>query len=98
MNKPHKHADAIKAWANGAIIQYWRTPYGWEDCSDNNPAWCKDMKYRIKPEVKADFSISCRVDAAGIDLVVRRSEQRDRHNLRLTFDGETGYLKEAYVL
>ena len=43
----HKHADLIKAWADGAIIQYWDFTGRWVDVS--NPCW-EQEKYRIKPE------------------------------------------------
>jgi hypothetical protein len=49
MNKPHKHAEFIKAWADGAEIErkcdltgYWFLL--------KNPAWCEDFEYRIKPQ------------------------------------------------
>jgi hypothetical protein len=51
MNQPHKHAELIKAWADGAEI---------EVCSNgqwtyfSNPRWYDDVEYRIKPEPKPD--------------------------------------------
>jgi hypothetical protein len=45
--KPHKHAEIIKAWADGAEIQYYE--HGWLDCTDC-PIWQVDVEYRIKPE------------------------------------------------
>lgn len=52
MRTPHKHADVIKAWADGAQIQF-RSEYsnGWEDCI-HDPIWYDDTKYRVKPDVK----------------------------------------------
>lgn len=48
---PHKHAELIKAWADGATIQYYRKDLGlWKDCGENRHCWNKDMEYRIKPE------------------------------------------------
>lgn len=47
MAKPHKHAEFIKAWADGAEIQFWDG--SWYDVG-TNPSWCVDRKYRIKPE------------------------------------------------
>ena len=51
MNKPHKHATLIKAWADGAVIQY-KDPHmsEWEDVLDNVPGWCMLTTYRIKPK------------------------------------------------
>jgi hypothetical protein len=43
--KPHKHVEVIKAWADGAVIQYWKA--GWRDAIE--PEWALDTDYRIKP-------------------------------------------------
>jgi hypothetical protein len=48
MNKPHKHAELIKAWADGAEIQR-RFFDEWRDVTDN-PCWFTDQDYRITPE------------------------------------------------
>lgn len=48
-NKPHKHAKLIKAWADGAKIQYWNESlHKWIDKGD--PLWYEWCEYRIKPE------------------------------------------------
>lgn len=59
MNKPHKHAELIKAWADGAQIEY-EAPYSDFDarmrtgktkwCPIDHPTWCLTKRYRIKPE------------------------------------------------
>ena len=50
MNTPHKHADSIKLWADGAIIQHAKLPlYTWKDVADNRPEWHTDVDYRAKP-------------------------------------------------
>ena len=50
----HKHADLIKAWADGAEIQAWDHQKGiWRTCSESM-VWDQEMMYRIKPEVKID--------------------------------------------
>lgn len=54
--KPHKHAEVIKAWADGAEIEV-RTQNGWKPVS--TPAWDSDFVYRVKPEreyPKANFT------------------------------------------
>lgn len=49
----HKHSDLIKAWADGAIIQYYsQTHKKWLDTASNHPIWCLDHEYRVKPEEK----------------------------------------------
>lgn len=45
--KPHKHAELIKAWADGAQIQRLRENT-WLDT--NNPQWDPKIEFRIKPE------------------------------------------------
>lgn len=53
MNKPHKHAEVIKAWADGAEIEF-RDPLSsgpaWKDTP--HPAWHEDWEYRVKPQPK----------------------------------------------
>ena len=50
--KPHKHAELIKAWADGAEIQYTSSlDYDeWTDCPA--PQWGEQSFYRIKPKQK----------------------------------------------
>ena len=46
----HKHAELIKAWADGAQIQFkTRRTDEWLNCSSNSPGWHLDCEYRIKP-------------------------------------------------
>lgn len=54
MTTPHKHADVIKAWADGATIQFLfkrldDSTAHWIDCADNFPAWEHTIEYRVKP-------------------------------------------------
>ncbi|MDB6084674.1 MAG: hypothetical protein JWN43_2555, partial [Gammaproteobacteria bacterium] len=48
---PHVHAEVIKAWADGAAIQY-RNISGstWFDIGGDGPAWNLNWEYRVKPE------------------------------------------------
>lgn len=49
MNKPHKHAELIKAWANGAEIESrYDSDSKWTTCDP--PYWYVDKEYRIKPQ------------------------------------------------
>lgn len=48
MNKPHKHAEVIKAWADGAEIELWCEGDGlWLPCP--GPSWDDSLEYRVKP-------------------------------------------------
>ena len=53
MNTPHKHAEVIKAWADGAKIEF-REPElehaNWEYIT--TPKWHDELEYRVKPEPK----------------------------------------------
>ena len=63
--KPHKHAELIKAWADGAEIQYKyedEETTEWVDLASpgettialDSPTWEDDVEYRLKPEPKPD--------------------------------------------
>lgn len=47
-NPPHKHAELIKAWADGAEIEFHIPDTGWCQCG-NVPIWDEHVTYRIKP-------------------------------------------------
>jgi hypothetical protein len=49
MNKPHKHAEVIKAWADGKEIEYYYEGK-WTTCY--RPIWDNLTPYRVKPEPK----------------------------------------------
>jgi hypothetical protein len=100
MKTPHKHADFIKAWADGAEIEY-RTSNG-ASWSSICLGWSWDntvvAEYRKKPEPKPD--VVEKYFASGYTKYgcVRVAEHFERENLKLTFDGETGKLKAAEVI
>jgi len=99
--KPHKHAKLIKAWADGAIIQ-WKDHFGdWNESSNNLPHWDESTEYRIKPEPKPDEKVFLFKINDG--WYIRQSlwvgfNAKPEHHICLTFDGETGELKLAEVL
>lgn len=46
--EPHKHAEVIKAWADGHPIQYRFMNEGpWQDIEE--PTWIPEDGYRVKP-------------------------------------------------
>lgn len=51
MKTPHKHAELIKAWADGAEIEKQNRDGTWVKHQDEWP-WFNDWTYRIKPEPK----------------------------------------------
>ena len=61
--KPHKHSELIKAWADGAEIEYFSpTAEKWVEVGIS-PAWSNNFEYRIKPESKPDvvWDLYCRI-------------------------------------
>lgn len=102
--KPHKHAELIKAWADGAEIEACVGPDEW--WAEEQPDWHPNVAYRIKPESKPDVVAMGIVEWTGATVrgladystSFRVSEHYERNNIKLTFDGETGTLKSAEVL
>jgi len=107
MKTPHKHAEMIKAWADGAKIQFrFNEHIPWQDARCLG-WWDKDCEYRIKPEPKPDYTDTTSVYR---NLNYRFENERLKNTyalgfapdyvgeLKLTFDGETGNLKSAEVL
>lgn len=51
MGTPHVHVELIKAWADGAKVQWFKPSLNdWVDI--RSPIWNSEIKYRIKPEPK----------------------------------------------
>jgi hypothetical protein len=98
--KPHKHAELIKAWADGAEIEC-RDCRVWYHAKD--PRWQEDMEYRIKRETKPDIVKSFVLEANPI-LGLRLNEisgfQKQPHEdwIRIVFDGETAKMKSVEIL
>ena len=102
--KPHKHAELIKLWADGAEIEERyidKDNQDFYDWVEFNGDWSyiNNYEYRIKPEPKPDvavFYVCNRIICKTVPYVFEREETYS--NLKLTFDGETGELKSAEVL
>jgi hypothetical protein len=93
---PHKHAEIIKAWADGAEIE-WLNYGQWLMCSNNKPVWCENDEYRVKPTPKPDvWQWTCAYLDINNDLCI--GDKSCYANLKLTFDGETRKLKAAEVI
>lgn len=45
--KPHKHAELIKCWADGAEIEYRLGPHNYLAIT-GEPSWQKSLEYRVK--------------------------------------------------
>jgi hypothetical protein len=102
MKTPHKHAELIKAWADGAEVEMWD---GESWLPRESPYWNEAIVYRIKPEPKPDVVMYARVHAprngniaAYITNAFVNAEAVGQPNLRIYYCGETGKLKKAEVL
>jgi hypothetical protein len=98
MNKPHKHAELIKAWADGAEIEEAHLKKGWKPFTDGHWMECDSWDYRIKP--KSDHVYYGVFDMDGsmsIESCFTKNNDKGDH-IKVTFDGETGKLKSAEVL
>ena len=97
MGKPHKHAELIKLWADGAEIQ-WRWGHindEWE--TTTTPHWQSDCEFRIKPQPKPDVVFTTHIEYDFGWKWVNTASIKE-HNLRLKFDNKTGKLKSAEVI
>ena len=104
--KPHKHADLIKAWADGANIEL-NLHGDWVDVP--NPDWIEVYQYRIKPEPKPDITTERTLfwnKAIGVllhDGLAREWLKDGKYyevlgDFKITFDGKTGKIKSAEVI
>jgi hypothetical protein len=94
--KPHKHAELIKAWADGAIIEKNNGLGHWIET--NHPDWMDWEIYRIKPEIKLNWYRHYMVSEDGNGIYPRGTCEQMNANLRLWFDGKTGKLKDAEIV
>jgi hypothetical protein len=110
---PHKWAKEIKAWADGAEIE-WRCQNhdGWTPWRINaGPSWtaASTHEYRIKPEKKPDVVLYGMYNSGSV-LEVGPPEAKNTarvcltsfrdpgDSVQFTFDGETGKLKAVQLL
>ena len=105
--KPHKHAELIKAWADGAEIEFRyvlsnRREIVWSEWFTANltPAWSEDYEFRIKHEQKPD--VVKYLNQLNHETYKPHKWEEDDYQITkncivITFDGETGELKSAEV-
>jgi hypothetical protein len=91
--KPHKHAEIIKAWADGAEIEF-NNGHGWFEARLDD--FLQSWHFRIKPEPKPDFFSYLTVNNkhTGTQTLYRYITD----NVKFTYDGETGKLKSAEII
>jgi len=100
MKNKRPHSKLIKAWANGAVIQFRDSDNRWQDYWNNDPSWEEDAEYRIKPDIpQADDTIVMYAWANLHDLEIElMPNQNSLDNLRLVFDRQHGRLLKAEVI
>jgi len=97
--KPHKHAELIKAWADGAEIEEQPPRGNWHSFTDGHWMESDDWSYRLKPQPKPDVVRWCwGTTYMGHENPFPEFGSGEKPNLKLVFDGETGKLKSAEVL
>ena len=99
MNKQHKHADVLRAIADGKEAQFKNQILGaWAETNhlNLNPITHPELEWRVKPEPNPDVVVVRHVCILnGNEFYSTRFE---KPNVRYVFDGETGKLKKAEVL
>jgi len=103
MTKPHIHAALIKAWADGAEIEFEDNGV-WYPCH-RGPAWTPSTRYRVKPEPKPDMRLYGEIHLnrdwhnwAHIEPVNCTGQKLTGDLCMFVFDGETGELKDVQLL
>jgi hypothetical protein len=100
--KPHKHAQFIKAWADGATIEFRWPDTEWKAIS--HPRWEDDCEYRVWEEPKPDI-----VEEMSVYRNLHRRFDFERPydepvitqwlcNMRVTRDGNTHEIKSAEII
>jgi hypothetical protein len=94
----HKHAELIKAWADGAKIQI-KLHGEWYDV-EGFIKWYEETQYRIKPEPKPDVVDYAYVIKNPMNHSITNIEWtvKNRANLKFIWDGETGKLKNVEMI
>jgi hypothetical protein len=88
-----KHAELIKAWADGAIIQVkYETAPDWKDV--DVPKWTDSLEYRIKPKEEEDKVEYYYVNANTHIYKVFEAASAD---FKIVFDGKTHAVKKIVI-
>jgi hypothetical protein len=88
-----KHAELIKAWADGAKIQVkYETAPDWIDIE--NPRWTDNLEYRIKPKEDEEKVQYYYINANTHIYKVFDSDSAD---LKVIFDAKTNQVKRVLI-
>jgi hypothetical protein len=104
MCNKHKHAELIKQWADGAIIEVKGAIYKKDEWQiTTTPRWDVDYEYRVQPTPKPDIIVKRTLHYnISTDNFWSAATQKLEHwsgapthdhlcaiNVQITFDGET---------
>jgi hypothetical protein len=94
----HKHAEVAHAYIDGKECEYWsHWDKRWQPISAMSYFNNLELKVRIKPEPKPDAIRYYNISQFGSVHEYKR-EDIESWDLEITFDGETGALKNAKVI
>lgn len=101
----HKHAEVLRAIADGKEVQVKGVECGWFTTTTLNPLSEPGYEWRVKPEPKPDMERFVHSYPSGMGNLFIEQQAAIRSMggmatgfLRMTFDGETGKLKSAEVI
>lgn len=106
MNKPHKHAEVLRAIADGKTVQWNDGVSGWKDAEFKpfTPLHHEGVgfEWRVKPERKPDYCFYSGYDGKGFGggLFNDRDDVNLAwiHCLKITIDGETNEPKSVELI
>jgi hypothetical protein len=92
LNKTRKHAELIKAWAEGADIQV-RYDKEWTDVE--NPRWANSLEYRVKP--KEPEELVCYYYVNSNTNIYKSDASGAAPDFKIVFDAKTHEVKRLIV-
>lgn len=107
MNKPHKHAEVLRAIADGKEVQFKCVGGDW---SDYNAKWycspldcADDIEWRVKPEPKPDYCFYAGYDNKDCCGNLHYSDEDVidvawGYKMKITIDGETNLPKSVELV
>ena len=94
MTTPHKHAELIKAWADGAEIECYSVGITtW--CLVSKPTWAEHSIFRIKQEPKENTVFKRWVSLHNNDCFVTFFNKD--HNVKFEFDENNNLVKVEMI-
>lgn len=99
--KPHKHAELIKAWADGAEIQWYANALDvWKNTPQ--PIWEEATQYRIKPPESlykvGDMVMSTGYYVHEVESVEWNEEEGEHlYELHTLVTGNTRHLSSRHI-